>query len=192
MKNIQISRPVSKVSYYFALLLISCTLMVACNKEDDMDDDMPDPDYPVSYVSFSIMGPIIDQSFEYKDASVEDEFTSLGALYKKADDPELSEDQIQIYLGKSFSKSNFLLVAPPQKGSLNITYLNTTSDFDVRIQLESIEEGYYAKEVAVNITDLEINGNTITHCKGTFAGEFYRNNLVEADVHQINGNFEIN
>lgn len=157
-----------------------------------MDDDMPDPDYPVSFVSFSIMGPIVDQSFEYKDASDEDEFSSLGALYKKADDPELSDDQIQIYVGKSFSKSNFLLVAPPQKGSHSFAFINNTTDFDVRIQLEAIDEGYYAKEVSVNIIELEMDGNTIKHCKGTFEGEFYRNNLVEADVHQINGNFEFN
>ncbi|GGW68608.1 hypothetical protein DFQ11_105160 [Winogradskyella epiphytica] len=75
---------------------------------------------------------------------------------------------------------------------INIWYKSGPHDNNVAIQLESTEDYYYAKNVTLNITALELNGGTVTRSKGTFSGDFYRHNLVEADVHTINdGEFEI-
>jgi hypothetical protein len=176
-----------KLRNIFALLLV--ITLLSCS--DDEDSNEQDNDYTTSYAQFNIEGSITNGSYDFRDTSNDDEFNTLGYFYTTADDPDLSEDQIQLYIGKSFTDSNFLLVAPPEIGSHNINYQDG-NDFEVGIVLDALEDNFYAKAVTINIIELEINNNTVKHCKGTFTGTFYKNNLVESNVHQISGDFEIN
>ncbi|WCO02803.1 hypothetical protein [Psychroserpens ponticola] len=182
MKNIL------KLRNFFALIIV--ITLLSCSDDDSTTDDRNN-DFEISYVGFTIAGPITNGDYEYRDVSSNDEFSTLGYFYNADEDPDLSEDEIQLYIGKSFTESNFLLVSPPEIGIHNIGNQNG-DDSEINIVLESIGENYNAKEVSVTITELEINGDFVTHCKGTFTGEFYRNNSDITDVHEINGDFEIN
>lgn len=110
-------------------------------------------------MKFSISGSILNDDYEYKDANADDAFTTISMFYSKASDPDLSDDQIQLYVGKSFMGGNFLLVAPPEKGIHQINY-GAGNDFDLSINI-SPEEDYYAKQVSVNITALDISGSAL-------------------------------
>ncbi|WP_178989893.1 hypothetical protein [Winogradskyella schleiferi] len=181
-------KTLSKIKSIFTLLL--CVSLFNCSSDDSNGDNGDNGDTMVSYAEFSITGPITEGNYNYRDS--DDEFGSLGFYYDTDDDPDLSEDQIQVYVGKSFSESHFILVAPPEIGSYNFVHqVGVNSDLGVSLVLSTLEDNFSEKDVTVTITELEINGNTVTHCKGTFSGSFYRSNLVEADVHQISGEFEI-
>ena len=168
------------------LLFILALAVAACNKDGDVGDET---EQGVSTVKFSISGSILNGDYEYKDANADDAFSTISMFYSKASDPDLSDDQIQLYIGKSYMSEYFLLVAPPEKGTHQIGY--GENDFDVSINI-SPDEDYNAKQVTVTIAALDIAGRSVKHCKGTFSGSFYRNNLVEANVHEISGSFEIN
>lgn len=169
--------------------LILCAVLLTCS-DDNEEEQLTE--YPVSYAQFTIDGPITVGTYEYRDANASDEFEARGRLYTTEEEPDFAEDQIQLYVGKSLALSNFLVVAPNETGTNTILYQGGPNDFDVNIHLASPEENYYAKEVSIIITELELNGNTVTYCKGTFYGDFYRDNLVESQVHYIDGEFEIN
>ncbi|MBQ4913929.1 hypothetical protein J8L85_05740 [Maribacter sp. MMG018] len=183
-----------KPIYFLGMVLLTLIFMTGCSEDDSDDaqtDDQVSGEYPESYVKFTISGSTLNGDYEFSDLSEDDEFTTSGHLYTKESDPDLPEDQIQVSVRKSYTESNFLLVASPETGSRNIIYTGGPNDFDVRVLL-STEENYYAKEVSVNITELEIaESGRVVSCKGTFTGDFYRNNLVEDDVHEIEGTFEI-
>ncbi|WP_225037055.1 hypothetical protein [Winogradskyella sp. SM1960] len=170
------------------LIIIALTLhLTNCSSDDNTNDQ--DNNYATSYAEFTITGPSTSGDYDFRDVSNDDEFNTIGYSYTTDDDPDLTDDEIQVYIGKSFTESHFFLVAPPEIGSLTVNYQDS---YSVDIILDTLEDNFYAKEVTVNITELEINNHTVTHCKGTFSGSFYRNNLVESNVHQINGDFEIN
>lgn len=183
-----------KPIYFLGMVLLTLLFMTGCSEDDSDDaqtDDQVSGEYPESYAKFAISGSTLNGDYEFSDLSEDDEFTTSGRLYTKESDPDLPEDQIQVSVRKSYTESNFLLVASPETGSRNIVYTGGANDFDIRVLL-STDEDYYAKDVSVNITELEItDSNRVTHCKGTFSGDFYRNNLVETDVHKIEGTFEI-
>lgn len=85
------------------------------------------------------------------------------------------------------------MVAPPQIGTYNFIYEpGVDEEYGVSIVLSSPEDNFSIKDVTLTITELDVNGNSVTRCKGTFSGSFYRSNTVEADVHQISGEFEFN
>lgn len=172
----------------FALAL--CLTLFTCS--DDDNEEQQNNEYPESYAEFTIQGPITTGNYKYTDASDSDDFDAFGRLYTTEVEPDLDEDQLQLYVGRSFSLSNFLAVVPNEIGTHTILYQGSSNDFDINIQLSSSEENYFAKEVSVTITELQLDGLTVKHCKGTFFGDFYRHNLVEANVHAINGEFEIN
>ncbi|MEM5566958.1 hypothetical protein WNY78_17685 [Psychroserpens sp. AS72] len=171
------------------ITLVLCISLFTCSNNDD---EQQSNEYPISYAEFTIQGPNTNGNYEYRDEVETDDFSTTGRLYTTQENPDLPEDQIQLYIGKTFSLNNFLVVAPNSTGTHSITYQGGPNDRDVAIKLTSPEENYYAKEVSITITELELNGSNVIHCKGTFAGSFYRYNLVEADVHTINGEFEIN
>ncbi|WP_418639285.1 hypothetical protein [Winogradskyella sp.] len=172
------------------ITLALCITLFTCS--DDENEDQQNNEYPESYAEFTIQGPITIGDYNYIDANESDDFDVFGRLYTTEEEPDFDEDQLQLYVGRSFSLSNFLAVVPNEIGTHTILYLGGPNDFDINIQLSSPEENYYAKEVSVTITELQLDGSTVKHCKGTFFGDFYRLNLVEADVHTINGVFEIN
>ncbi|SDI08565.1 hypothetical protein [Winogradskyella thalassocola] len=181
MKNIL------KLRNIFALVL--CITLFACS-DDDSNDGGPG-DGAISYAEFNISGPTTNGNYSFRDEGNDDEFNTLGYFYSTNDDPEISDDQIQLYVGKSFTDSNFLLVAPPEIGTHYLDDQNNASDFEIGIVL-SILETYSYKAINISITELEIDGNFVRHCKGTFSGAFYRNNSDVSDVHQISGEFDIN
>ena len=182
-----------RINLLLLLSILALSLMTSCG--DDDDDDIiggGNNDYDQSYVKFTISGPSTNGTYEYKDAGTSDDFTVAGYFFTQETDPDLQHDQIQLYIGKSYTASHFLVVAPPSEGQHNISYLDGTNEFDIVITLEEIGNGYTAKDVDINITDLSLNGAFITHCKGNFSGSFYHHNLNESDVHQISGEFEFN
>ncbi|WP_458627627.1 hypothetical protein [Winogradskyella sp. PC D3.3] len=178
-----------KLKTMFILLL--CVSLFTCSDDDSANDETPNND-SISYANFNISGSITNGNYEFRDTGADDEFNTFGYFLNADEDPDISEDQIQVYIGKSYTDSNFLLVAPTATGTYNFSYQGGANDFDISIILSSLEDNYIVKSVSVIISELEINGSSVTHCKGTFTGTFYRNNLVESDVHQINGEFEIN
>ena len=181
-----------KPIYFIGVVLLAFMFMVGCSKDDSEEEEQETGNqFEESYVEFTISGSILNGDYRIEDKSDDDDYTTSGHLYTKESDPDLPEDQIQVSVRKSYTESNFLLVAPPETGVHNIVYIGGANDFDVRALL-SVEENYYAKEVSVNITELEIaESGRVVSCKGTFTGDFYRNNLVENDVHLIEGTFDI-
>jgi hypothetical protein len=170
--------------------VLFCTALLACSN-DDSDNDGNNPDYAISYAKFTVSGPTTEGNFDFRDTSGDDDFSILGYFYDASEDPELTEDQIQLYIGKSYTESNFLIVAPPTIDTHNLYYEGGSDDHGISIVLSTLEDSFTTKNVTLDITELVINGNSLIHCKGTFSGTFYRYNLNENDVHYISGDFEL-
>ncbi|GGW68614.1 hypothetical protein DFQ11_105159 [Winogradskyella epiphytica] len=101
-----------KLTNIFALVL--CAIFFTCSDDKDNEQNV---EYPVSYAEFTIYGPTSNGNYDYRDESSSDEFNTTGRLYTMVQEPNLPEDQIQLYICKSFSSSNFLVVAPNSTGT---------------------------------------------------------------------------
>lgn len=168
--------------------LFLITVLTSCSSDDGNDG----ASHPLSYTKFSIEGPIVNKNFEFRDVSLQDDFSTIGYLYTPQDEPELTENQIQLNIRKSLRENSFFVVAPAETGSHSFQYTGGSNDYEIDITLASIEENFYTKNTSITITELEFSRNKVKRCKGTFSGSFYLNDLTEDNVHQISGEFEIN
>lgn len=157
-----------------------CSLIIACSKDDDNNHE---PSTEV-FINYSIAGNSKNGTFNINGDSNNSEQNAYGSVIP-------NEDGNAVTL--SFLDYNQLIsvgiVVPAAVGTYEIT---DTNPYGYNIGFGFDDISLEASSVSIDITEIEFDGLSLQHIKGSFTGVAVVIGEAMEQQHLVDGNFEYN